>query len=153
MTEPSHTVLPTWTPEREARALRLFLYEGFTAAEVADALGDGFSRAAVIGKVRRLGFRKRDVVGKPPRRTAIASVCSPGVESRLPPQRPLVPLPPLREVEPTGSPCRLAFLPQNACRWPIDDPGPGRMHLALFCAGPAPHGSYCDAHRALAHAR
>jgi hypothetical protein len=104
MTEPSHTVLPTWTPEREARALRLFLYEGFTAAEVADALGDGFSRAAVIGKVRRLGFRKRDVVGKPPRRTAIASVCSPGVESRLPPQRPLVPLPPLREVEPTGSP-------------------------------------------------
>jgi GcrA cell cycle regulator len=152
MTQPSHAILPTWTPEREARALRLFLLEGLTAAEVADALGDGFSRAAVIGKIRRLGFRKRDMVR--PQRPAVATrACRPVVERQLPPQRPPVPLPPLREVEPTGSPRRLACLPQNACRWPIDDPGPGRMHATLFCAGPASCGPYCDAHRALAHAR
>jgi hypothetical protein len=27
------------------------------------------------------------------------------------------------------------------------------MHETLFCAGPAPHGVYCNAHRALAHDR
>jgi len=153
MTHPSHAVLPTWTPERVARALRLFLREGFTAAEVADALGGGVSRAAVIGKIRRLGFLKRDVETRPQRSAAPPKVCGPGFERRLPPQRPPLPLPPLREVEPTGRPCSLVCLPERACRWPIDDPGPGRMHRVLFCAGPAPDGPYCDAHRALAHAR
>jgi GcrA cell cycle regulator len=152
MTQPSHAIMPTWTPEREARALRLFLREGFTAAEVADLLGDGVSRAAVIGKIRRLGFRKRDVV-RQQRPATTPPACRPVVERQLPPQRPPLPLPPLREAEPTGSPCRLACLPERACRWPIDDPGPGRMHAVLFCAGPAPDGPYCDAHRALAHAR
>lgn len=153
MTHPSHASLPTWTPERVARALRLFLREGFTAAEVADALGGDISRAAVIGKIRRLGFRKGDVEVRQQRRADATKLCSPAFDRRLPPQRPPVPLPPLREIEPTGSPCRLACLPQRACRWPIDDPGPGRMHAVLFCAGPASTGPYCDAHRALASRR
>ena len=151
MTHPSHSILPTWTPEREARALRLYLREGFTAAEVADALGGEISRAAVIGKVRRLGFRKRDAA--PAAERVLVAVCPPRVERRLPPKRPPIPMPPLREVPPGGEPCRLACLPAAACRWPIDDPGPGRMYTALFCAGPAPDGVYCAAHRALAHAR
>jgi hypothetical protein len=125
MTQPIHSILPTWTPEREARALRLYLREGLSAAEVADALGCGVSRAAVIGKIRRLGFLKRDYAGRTAR-TVAAVICRPRVDRRLPPQRP-----PL----------------------PIDDPGPGRMHTTLFCAGPAPDGVYCAAHRALAHAR
>lgn len=142
-----HMILPTWTPEREARALRLFLREGFTAAEVAEALGCGVSRAAVSGKIRRLGFLKRAVT---PPVAAPVKACPPRIERRLPPPRPPLPLPPLREAPPTGVPCRLACLPQDACRWPIDDPGPGRMHAALFCAGPAPGGVYCPSHRALA---
>jgi hypothetical protein len=153
MTHPSHAALPTWTPERVARALRLFLREGFTAAEVADALGADISGAAVIGKIRRLGFRKCDVEVRPRRPAAATKLCGRGFKRRLPPQRPPLPLPPLREIEPTGSPCRLACLPQDGCRWPIDDPGPGRMHTVLFCAGPAAGGPYCAAHRALAHAR
>jgi GcrA cell cycle regulator len=151
MTEPSRASLPTWTPEREARALRLFLREGFTAAEVADALGGDITRAAVIGKVRRLGFRKRD--GAPAAERVQSAACPPRVERRLPPRRPPLPMPELREVPVTGEPCRLACLPVDACHWPIDEPGPGRMHTALFCAGPAPDGVYCAAHRALAHAR
>lgn len=146
-----------WTPQLEQRAVRLYLVEGFTAAEVADALGPTFSRAAVVSKMRRLGRLKRDHhaipcspsashrVGKPrtgPRRAA-----------RLPPQRPPQPLPPLRETGPTGSPVPLASLPRDACRWPIDDPGAGRMHLALFCGGPAAGHVYCAAHRALAFRR
>lgn len=62
-------------------------------------------------------------------------------------------MPPLREVPPTGVPRHLAGLSANSCRWPIDDPGPGRMHTVLFCAGTATHGAYCAAHFALAHAR
>jgi len=152
MIEPSHSVLPTWTPEREARAVRLFLREGLTAAEVASALGIGFSRAAVIGKVRRLGFRKRDEAARVAP-LATAKPCGRNWKRRLPPQGPPLPLPPLREIAPTGIPCRLACLPANGCRWPIDDPGPGQMHATLFCAGPAANGPYCTAHRALAYAR
>ena len=152
MIQPHHSVLPTWTPEREARALRLFLREGLTAAEVASDLGSGFSRAAVIGKIRRLGFRKRDEAA----RAAPMAATKPSSSRwkvRLPPQRPPLPMPPLREVPPTGVPCRLACLPADGCRWPIDDPGPGQMHATLFCAGLALNGPYCAAHRALAYAR
>lgn len=152
MTQASHSILPTWTPEREARALRLYLSEGFSAAEVADALGAGLSRAAVIGKIRRLGFLKRDYVAGTTR-SVDASIARPRLECRLPPQRPPQPMPPLREISPTGHPRRLVCLADSVCRWPIDDPGPGRMHTTLFCAGPAPDGAYCAAHRALAHAR
>lgn len=144
----SHAITSTWTPEREARAVRLYVAEGFTAAEVAEALGCGISRAAVIGKVRRLGHSKRDAV-----RVAVAAATKPvrpRIERRLPPQRPPRPMPPLREAPATGIPRRLPCLAEDMCRWPIDDPGAGRMHATLFCAGPAEHGSYCAAHRALA---
>ncbi len=147
MTNIRHAFLPTWTPEREARALRLFLREGFTAAEVADALGGGVSRAAVIGKIRRLGFLKR-AIRAAARAPARACACRPRIERRLPPARPPLPLPPLREAPASGVPCRLECLPADACRWPIDDPGPGRMHAALFCAGPTTGGAYCAAHQA-----
>jgi GcrA cell cycle regulator len=141
-----------WTPEREARALRLYLEEGFTAAEVADALGADISRAAVSGKIRRLGFHKRQARGanEPP---PVRPLRRPRVERRLPPQRPPQPLPPLRHVGAAGVPAPLASLTTQACRWPIDDPGAGRMHLALFCAGPISRGVYCEAHWTLAHDR
>ena len=154
---PPHDRRPSiWTPERERRAVRLYIVEGFTAADVADALGAGFSRAAVIGKMRRLGCLKREVRAAPadscaatPKRKSLRAAAV-RATTRLPPQRPPQPLPPLREVGPTGSAATLGCLPRGACRWPIDDPGPGRMHLTLFCGGPAETGVYCAAHRALA---
>ena len=150
MPNPSHACFPIWTRQREAQALRLFLREGLTAAEVAEVLG-GVTRAAVISKVRRLGFLKR--AGQPAAERVTEVVRRPRIDRRLPPKRPPQPMPELREVPSAGEPCRLACLPAGACHWPIDDPGPSRMHLALFCAGPAPDGVYCAAHRALAHAR
>ena len=136
--------------------MRLYLAEGFTAAEVADVLGPGFTRAAVISKMRRLGCLKRGVratpdasaAGAPARRPFRASTQRTAL--RLPPQLPSQPLPLLREVGPTGSPAPLSSLPRGACRWPIDDPGAGRMHLTLFCGGPAAGQVYCAAHRQLA---
>jgi GcrA cell cycle regulator len=147
MPDPNHACFPIWTRQREAQALRLFLREGLTAAEVAEVLG-GVTRAAVISKIHRLGFLKR--AGQPTAERVTASIRRPRIDSRLPPKRPLQPMPELREVPSTGEPCPLAGLPAGACHWPVDDPGPGRMHLALFCAGPAPDGVYCAAHRALA---
>ena len=147
----------TWTPSDEAMAVRLFLVEGLSASDVALALGGGITRSAVLAKVRRLGFRKRRghtsaSTGPLPisRLALVAGASPPRVERRLPPQRPPIPLPPLCAIPPTGSPVTLADLADTACRWPIDDPGPGRMHHALFCAGPAEGDVYCPAHRALA---
>ena len=46
--------------------------DGYTAQKIADALGDGISRCAVIGKARRLGLSSR-VAGANPRRREAAS--------------------------------------------------------------------------------
>jgi GcrA cell cycle regulator len=148
---PSEAIASPWTPEREARAVRLFMVEGLTAAEVAEALGCGVSRAAVVGKIRRLGFLKREARRR--HAPAAPNVGRPRIERRLPPQRPPLPMPPLREAPPTGLPRRLPCLAEDMCRWPIDDPGPGRMHATLFCAGRVEAGSYCPVHRALASRR
>jgi hypothetical protein len=139
-----------WTPERVERAVQLYIGEGLTAAEVADALGEAFTRAAVIGKMHRLGLGKRELRGGGLCLHPMIRRARPPTPRRTPPAPPPKPLPPLREVGPTGAPKRLAELHCTACRWPIDDPGPGRMHLALFCAGPAVTGPYCAAHAALA---
>ena len=152
----AHRISP-WTPARVARALRLYLEEGFTAAEVADAPGAGFSRGAVIGKIRRLGHLKRESrdaagpgLGTKPTKARRRSNQPSRLERRLPPFRPPQPLPPLREIGSTGTPTTLAALGPGLCRWPIDDPGPGRMYAALFCGGPAVDGRYCRGHRAIA---
>lgn len=149
-----------WTPERVSRALRLYLLEDQTASAVAEALG-GVTRAAVIAKVRRLGYFKQETGAARPSGPAPAETrrsrppnARVEVDRRcFPPHRRPVPLPPLREVAATGTPTTLARLPRAACRWPIDDPGPGRMHLALFCAGPTIDGRYCAAHRAIGFGR
>jgi GcrA cell cycle regulator len=140
-----------WTPEAEVRALRLYLVEGLSASQVAAALGGGLSRAAVASKVRRLGYHKREVaVRLDATRVAPAAGVRSRIQRHLPPTPPPQPLPPLREAPATGQPSTLAALTVNACRWPINDPGPGEMHAALFCAGVAEVGAYCAVHRALA---
>jgi hypothetical protein len=150
--------LSAWTPDRVARAARLYIAEGMSAAEIADALGPSFSRSAVCGKLRRLGLAKREArplaeAGDRARVVRLAPPSRTRIEQRLPPRRPPMPLPPLREPEATGVPALLADLQDGQCRWPIDDPGPGQMHRALFCAGPADGHAYCAAHRWVASAR
>jgi GcrA cell cycle regulator len=149
---PDSRATSAWTAEREAMACRLYLDEGLTASEVARALG-GVSRAAVIGKINRLGHSKRTArrggvvaashLSRPRRRKR---EWTPRLEPCWPPQ----PLPPLREAPLQGPPARLAVLGPCACRWPIDDPGPGRMDAALFCAAPTMGQTYCPAHSAIA---
>ena len=121
-------------------------------------LGGGLTRGAVIGKIRRLGFRKRET-----RQAAGLDVLR-GLGSRpLGADHDLASSAACRRsahrsrvAAAAGNPShrlsgnpRLAFRP-TACRWPIDDPGPGAMHALLFCAGPTTGGVYCPAHRSLA---
>jgi GcrA cell cycle regulator len=152
------TATASWSPERVSRALRLYLVEGLTATAVAEALG-GVTRAAVIAKVRRLGHFKRVVravlTADSTTRGRTRADCQPRTRvefdrRRFPPRLPPIRLPPLREVAATGAPVTLDRLPERACHWPIDDPGPGSMHLTRFCGGPAARGRYCAAHRAIA---
>ena len=144
-----------WSPQVVALAVRLYLAEGLSASEVAAALGGGLTRCAVIAKIRRLGLRKRHDVGTVEAATAQLGFRSSGrataarAASRMPAWPP-IPLPPLREVPPTGVPAPLVLLPDGRCRWPVDDPGPSRMHALLFCAGVTGAGRYCAAHEALA---
>jgi GcrA cell cycle regulator len=151
-----------WTPERQAMAQRLYLDEKMSASLVAEAIG-GVTRDAVLAKMRRMGVRKRRVADGGPEQPCR---CRPdGAAERRPdrdhghwrprpaPTLPPKPLPPLREVPQQAGPLTLACLPADACRWPIDDPGAGRMHAALFCAAPAEGDTYCPAHRSIAGVR
>jgi GcrA cell cycle regulator len=151
------TSASSWTPDRQAMACRLYLDEGLSASEVAKALGGGLTRGAVIGKIHRLGFAKRQ-----PRAGGDADRASRAARDRrvgsgrsgkfMGPSWPPQPLPPLREAPLQGRPAVLADLVEGACRWPIDDPGPSRMYGALFCAAPTAGDRYCAAHRAIAAA-
>lgn len=62
-----------WTDERVETMSRLWS-AGHSAAEIARTIG-GVSRCAVIGKLHRMGRRRREPVvasGRPPRRSAFA---------------------------------------------------------------------------------
>ncbi|WP_448586820.1 GcrA family cell cycle regulator [Thermaurantiacus sp.] len=52
-----------WTEERIALLKRYWL-EGRSAAQIAEALGEGLTRNAVIGKAHRLGLANRPQAGK-----------------------------------------------------------------------------------------
>jgi len=155
--DPSAGAASFWTIDREEMARRLYLDEGLTASEVALALGGGVSRSAVIAKMIRMGCAKRAAAAddRAPRKGAsrVVRPQATGWTPRREPSWPPQPLPPLREAPLQGPPARLAELDDDACRWPIDDPGCGRMDRALFCAAPAGPGSiYCAAHAGLAAA-
>jgi len=108
---------------------------------------------AVIGKIRRLGYRKSDVASTPPRAAAARKVCSSAFERRLPPQPAAVAATAVAR-DRSDRPPLPARLPATE-RLPLADRRSRTrpQHMVLFCAGPAPLGPYCDAHRALAHAR
>jgi len=61
------------------------------------------------------------------------------------------PMPKLRCVQATGVPARIIDPGFRGCKWPLDDPGRGRMDEALFCCGRRVAGRpYCAGHVALA---
>lgn len=152
----------SWTDERIA-LLRTSWESGMTASQIAEALGEGVTRNAVIGKAHRLGLEARpspvklgeiveDIVegvvaavegvfgGSGTVSDAIAAVTAP----RTPPKRPARPAAPVKPAKTT-----LLDLSEKVCKWPIGHPGETDFH---FCGKPSQTGfPYCTEHCAIAY--
>ncbi len=141
----------SWTDDR-IEMLKAHWDAGKTASQIAEALGEGVSRNAVIGKAHRLGLEARPspvkvsevvaavvdaVVGAA--ESVVAAVTAPKVPKR--PSRPAVPAKPVRTT--------LLDLSEKVCKWPIGHPGETDFH---FC-GKAAQASfpYCTEHCAIAY--
>ncbi|MBC7506880.1 MAG: GcrA cell cycle regulator [Sandarakinorhabdus sp.] len=137
-----------WTDERIAQ-LKAGWEGGMTASQIAEALGEGVSRNAVIGKAHRLGLESRpspvkggeEVVATPAVKIAApAAATAPAPAPSTP--RPVAAKKPLR----TGKAARTTLLDLNEkiCKWPIGHPGEADFH---FCGKGAQAGfPYCTEH-------
>ena len=123
----------SWTDDR-IELLRRLWDQGRSASQIADELGMGVSRNAVIGKAHRLGLRARPSPVKPE------------------PARPATPAPaPVKKAKPAPKPTRVSLLDLNEriCKWPIGHPGDEDFH---FCGRPVNPGTpYCPEHCAQAY--
>ncbi len=137
-----------WTDERIAQ-LKAGWEGGMTASQIAEALGEGVSRNAVIGKAHRLGLESRPSPvkgGEEVFATTAVKVAAPAAATAPAPApstpRPVAAKKPLR----TGKAARTTLLDLNEkiCKWPIGHPGEADFH---FCGKGAQAGfPYCTEH-------
>jgi GcrA cell cycle regulator len=119
-----------WTDERIAKLKELW-EAGAPASAIAEALGEGMSRNAVIGKAHRLGLTARP---------------SP-VKTAQPAEAP-APRPAARKAAPVQR-TTLLDLNDRICKWPIGHPNEPDFH---FCGKPVNPGfPYCPEHCAIAY--
>jgi GcrA cell cycle regulator len=138
-----------WTDERIAQ-LKSGWEGGMTASQIAEHLGEGVTRNAVIGKAHRLGLEARpspvkagDESGATP--VAATATVSAGPAAALAP-RPLVKKP-VR----SGRTAKTSLLDLNekVCKWPIGHPGESDFH---FCGKASQAGfPYCTEHCLVAY--
>ncbi len=152
-----------WTEERIA-VLKAGWEGGMTASQIAEQLGEGVTRNAVIGKAHRLGLEARpspvkagdDVAlvqtaaAPSPASATAAAGPSPSAVAPSPAATPVAP----KVVKParrSGKPARVTLLDLNEkiCKWPIGHPGDADFH---FCGKPVQAGfPYCSEHCAVAY--
>jgi len=133
----------SWTEEREKR-LRELWEKGYTASQIAEMLGGGSTRNAVIGKAHRLKLAARVVSkqSKSPKKQDAASSLNKqqGYISRKSRFKSLL-LDKNFEVE---NPKKLEELSDKNCRWPIGHPDEENFY---FCGRNLVEGfSYCKLH-------
>jgi GcrA cell cycle regulator len=130
---------------------------GESAKQIADALGNGATRNAVISKVHRLGLRgggSRGVNATMSRAKALKrpKPAKANVSMIRIPKAPVVKAEPLPSEPPADAACvsvRLEDLAPHHCRWPVGDP---QVKDFGFCGElRAPERSYCPAHCAVAY--
>ena len=144
-----------WTDERIAQ-LKAGWEGGMTASQIAEVLGEGVTRNAVIGKAHRLGLESRpspvknadEIVEVPAAKPIIASSASPpAAAAPTVVARPAVAKKPAR----TGKAARTTLLDLNEkiCKWPIGHPSDADFH---FCGKGAQAGfPYCTEHCLIAY--
>jgi GcrA cell cycle regulator len=145
-----------WTPERTQRLITLWK-DGRTAAWIADALGPGVTRCAVLGKVYRLGLTR----GPEARRARLAAPsrakrrCDETAASRLA-ARPSGALKVRATIAssatsitlPSGPTVTILSVRSGQCRWPYGHSGEAGFGL---CGRPAARGAFCAAHAAVGY--
>ena len=150
-----------WTDDR-IDLLKSHWEAGRTASQIAEALGQGVSRNAVIGKAHRLGLESRPSPVKVTEAAAavIQAVvaAAEGVVEGLTaapaaahePAR-VAPKPRATRAVAPAKPVRTTLLDLNekVCKWPIGHPGETDFH---FCGKPAQASfPYCTEHCAVAY--
>lgn len=146
-----------WLPLlREKRAQGLSATE--IAAQMSEELHAGFSRNSIIGKLNReripLPNKSRSVARQRKREGTMTHTSPSSTPPTLPmPASATTPTPTtLLQLVPVGVPapdlpCRLVDLPENTCRWPVNEP-PSWRDPHLFCGMPSTRSSppYCEVH-------
>ena len=133
----------SWTEEREQRLKRLW-EKGYTASQIAEMLGGGTTRNAVIGKAHRLKLAARATSKqyKSPKTQDTASNLNKqeGYISRRSRFKSLL----LDKNFEAENPKKLEELGDKNCRWPIGHPDEENFY---FCGrSPVESFSYCKLH-------
>lgn len=140
----------SWTDERVAM-LRKLWGDGRTAAEIAKALGNGFTRNAVIGKAHRLKLSSRlSPVPSVPVRTK-AHDATPHVNRRPANHAPRVKASSVAQVARViqTKNVNMFDLKERMCRWPLGDPKePGFSFCGCNTVAGLP---YCEDHAMMAY--
>jgi len=115
-----------WTDETIER-LKTLWAQGHSASRIADELGEGITRNAVIGKAHRLGLKARPS----PVRVDGAKTKSGSAKAK-------------RKKAAKKKTIGLLDLTERMCKWPIGHPGESDFH---FCGAESVPGTpYCQAH-------
>lgn len=142
-----------WTDERIAQ-LKAGWEGGKTASQIAEQLGEGVTRNAVIGKAHRLGLESRPSPVKAGEDTEAAVVTRATTVAPVPPAAaappavaaPVAARPVAKKPARTGKAAKTSLLDLNEkiCKWPIGHPGDSDFH---FCGKPSQAGfPYCTEH-------
>ncbi len=146
-----------WTDERIAQ-LKAGWEGGMTASQIAEQLGEGVTRNAVIGKAHRLGLESRPS----PVKGAEESVEATPVAAPVATAAPATAAAPAAVVQAAARPLAkkpvrsgkaakttLLDLSEKICKWPIGHPGDADFH---FCGKPSQAGfPYCTEHCLVAY--
>ena len=146
-----------WTDERIAQ-LKAGWEGGKTASQIAELLGEGVTRNAVIGKAHRLGLESRPSPVKagedaesPPAAPVAAAVTAAPTPLAAPAPVPMAARPVAKKPARTGKAAKTSLLDLNEkiCKWPIGHPGDADFH---FCGKASQAGfPYCTEHCLVAY--
>jgi GcrA cell cycle regulator len=147
----SRPLISRWDKNTIAK-LRRYWRAGLSATEIAQALGKGLTRSAVLGQVKRMRDRGADIG---PRVKAIPPPRASAVVTDVPPNSPLAaPIMPAETIYDHIDPSqpgllRILDLKNHHCRWPLNNALGGEFY---FCGAQREHKRvYCASHNAIAY--
>jgi GcrA cell cycle regulator len=133
----------SWTKEREQRLEKLW-EKGYTASQIAEMLGEGTTRNAVIGKAHRLKLAARAVSKQPKSPKKLDAASDLNKQERYISKKSRFKSLLLDKNFEAENPKKLEELSDKNCRWPIGHPDEENFY---FCGRNSVEGfSYCKLH-------